>query len=231
MSNLINASRTSTTRGLWQMRAQERADMESHLELRHRSRTPITPIDETAHNQHMTTPPPTVNAHLPPPPRSMSAHANTTTTTTTRTMMMKNKMKPVNPFPSILPSDSFWSVSLPFDTDLHLYDDYVRFDGGIRFERILEDLDAFAGNTAHLHIKKGTERMFELNEAEGKTVTLPDISIVTASVDGQSHQQDRQQQEQEQTTGATTGTATGTATRTATGTATPGTTATTTTTR
>lgn len=100
--------------------------------------------------------------------------------------------KPTNPFPPIQPLDSFWSVSLPFDTDLTLYDDYVRFDGGVRFERILEDLDAFAGNVAHLHVKKGTEKLraqlannIEANANANAAIT--DMSIVTASVDGETH--------------------------------------------
>lgn len=60
----------------------------------------------------------------------------------------------------------------------------------MRFERILEDLDAFAGNVAHLHVKQGTQKLLDKHAKLAKddpTLTppvLPNISIVTASVDG-----------------------------------------------
>jgi hypothetical protein len=99
--------------------------MDSHLAVRSAARSPITPIEARSAATDPTAPPSAPTA--PPAP---------------------TKVKPTNPFLPILPLDSFWSVSLPFDTDLSLYDDYVRFDGGVRFERILEDLDAFAGRLA-----------------------------------------------------------------------------------
>ena len=51
----------------------------------------------------------------------------------------------------------------------------VRFDGGIRFEKILEDLDAFAANVSHMHLTLGS----------GKGDYLPpgQVMLVTASVD------------------------------------------------
>ena len=186
ISALINASRTSTTKGLWQMRAQERKEMTSHLHLQTQSRgTPITPSAIAAH------------AQAQDPSRggdSASSSPSASPSTPSRST------KPSNPFPPILPLDSFWSVSLPFDSELSLYDDYVRFDGGVRFERILEDLDAFAGNVAHLHVKQGTQKLAAEHarkrreraasadpndaDADDSPPVLPDMQIVTASVDG-----------------------------------------------
>ncbi len=151
--------------------------MTSQLALQqHTSRTPITPtpVDEqqqrqqqlhpqpsSAPQQQPTTPPSgrAPDTSSPPPPQAAAGR--------------------MNPFPAVLPLDSFWSVSLPFDTDMALADDYMRFDGGIRFERVLEDLDAFAGNVAHLHVKQGTRK---LDAATARN--LPELQIVTASVDG-----------------------------------------------
>jgi len=44
------------------------------------------------------------------------------------------------------PSDSHVEVSLPLGTDLALREQYVNFYGNVRFEKLLEDLDACAGN-------------------------------------------------------------------------------------
>jgi len=49
------------------------------------------------------------------------------------------------------PSDSFCCVELPLKSDAELRDQYVSWRGSLRFAKILEDLDAFAGNVAFLH--------------------------------------------------------------------------------
>lgn len=106
ISSLINASRTSTTKILWQMRKQEREDMDSHLAIRKGARSPITPVEGTTSGS-----------------ASLEAHAGASASGDgAANVPLRIKTKPSNPFPPILPFDSFWSVSLPFDTDLALYD-------------------------------------------------------------------------------------------------------------
>jgi acyl-coenzyme A thioesterase 9 len=68
------------------------------------------------------------------------------------------------------PSDSRLSVTYDLSTDNNLRDLYINPAGSIRLGKLLEDLDAFAGNVASLHCK------------ENNTKANP-ISLVTASVD------------------------------------------------
>jgi hypothetical protein len=51
------------------------------------------------------------------------------------------------------PSDSHVEVTLPLGTDLALREQYINFYGNVRFERLLEDLDACAGNIGTAYIK------------------------------------------------------------------------------
>ena len=44
------------------------------------------------------------------------------------------------------PKDSFLKVDLPVASDPQVRDNYLNFRGGIRFGKLLEDIDAFAGN-------------------------------------------------------------------------------------
>mmetsp|Transcript_384 Transcript_384/g.555 ORF Transcript_384/g.555 Transcript_384/m.555 type:complete len:450 (-) Transcript_384:190-1539(-) len=64
-----------------------------------------------------------------------------------------------------LPSESMTSVSYPFSTNEFLKEAYRNPWGQVRFGKILEDLDALAGNIAFSHVQD------------------PSINIVTASVD------------------------------------------------
>jgi acyl-coenzyme A thioesterase 9 len=48
-------------------------------------------------------------------------------------------------------SDSFCEVLLPFRTDATLLEEYVSMHGGLRFGKLLEDLDALAASIAYLH--------------------------------------------------------------------------------
>jgi acyl-coenzyme A thioesterase 9 len=59
---------------------------------------------------------------------------------------------------------------MPFSTDIVLREQYVNYHGGLRFGKILEDLDAMAGNIAHCH-------------ADDNNPTTRPLTIVTASVD------------------------------------------------
>jgi hypothetical protein len=194
MSALINASRTSTTKGLWQMRAQERAEMTSQLHLQSQTKgTPITAEAERSRAEAHANAVAAAAARAAAAPKTASSSSAASSASSPKGKASKN------PFPAVLPIDSFWSVSLPFDTDPGLYEDYVRFDGGVRFERILEDLDAFAGNVAHLHVKQGTQKLAAAYKAAQDAaqvagsdampdvmspLELPELQIVTASVDG-----------------------------------------------
>ncbi|KAL6075985.1 Thioesterase/thiol ester dehydrase-isomerase [Balamuthia mandrillaris] len=68
------------------------------------------------------------------------------------------------------PAESAVELYLPFSTDQNLREQYVNFYGNLRFGKILEDLDAAAGNVAHAHAD------------DNNPVTRP-LTIVTASVD------------------------------------------------
>lgn len=67
-------------------------------------------------------------------------------------------------------SDSYSEAIIPVGTDEVLREKYINFSGGIRFGRILEDLDTFGVLISYLHSTQGTEKRSP-------------ISIVTALVD------------------------------------------------
>lgn len=67
-------------------------------------------------------------------------------------------------------NDSMIQVSLPFMDNKELFGDYVNIYGGIRFGKIMEDLDVFAATCAYMHC--------------GTSTTNGDkLTIVTAAVD------------------------------------------------
>lgn len=66
-------------------------------------------------------------------------------------------------------------LKLPFKTDEELRSDYISIYGGIRFGKILEDLDVLAATVAYLHC--GTTRK------DSKTGEQQKVTIVTAAVD------------------------------------------------
>jgi acyl-CoA hydrolase len=63
------------------------------------------------------------------------------------------------------PSESITNISYAFSTDEFLKEQYRNPFGQMRFGKVLEDLDALAGNIAFAHVQD------------------PDLTIVTASVD------------------------------------------------
>lgn len=67
-------------------------------------------------------------------------------------------------------NESLIQVMLPFKENKELFSDYVNIYGGIRFGKIMEDLDVFAATCAYLHCGTAT--------IEGEKLT-----IVTAAVD------------------------------------------------
>ena len=83
--------------------------------------------------------------------------------------------------PYLLPADSALSILLPLKSSPLIYDQYVRFDGGVRFEKLLEDLDAFAANIAHMHLLLGSTK----RDGAGQSSYLPpgEVMLVTATVD------------------------------------------------
>eukprot|EP01013_Petalomonas_cantuscygni_P036314 TRINITY_DN6608_c1_g3_i1.p1 TRINITY_DN6608_c1_g3~~TRINITY_DN6608_c1_g3_i1.p1 ORF type:complete len:478 (+),score=72.00 TRINITY_DN6608_c1_g3_i1:33-1466(+) len=68
------------------------------------------------------------------------------------------------------PADSLVSVNYNFTTDFELRGHYTNLTNRLRIGALLEDMDALAGNVAHLHVD------------DGNPATRP-VSIVTASVD------------------------------------------------
>ena len=66
-------------------------------------------------------------------------------------------------------SDSITRVHYPLTSDESFRKEYLRFDGGLRFGNILEDMDAITGSVAYLHCN------------DGNPDTRP-LHIVTASV-------------------------------------------------
>eukprot|EP01083_Nonionella_stella_P215110 774517_1 len=74
------------------------------------------------------------------------------------------------------PSDSWIAMELPFSTNSALRDAYVMLDTKyVRVGKILEDLDAFAGDIGHRHTRR-------IGNSESKAPT-PTLSIVTAFLD------------------------------------------------
>lgn len=69
-----------------------------------------------------------------------------------------------------VPRDSYVEIVLPFSSDEALRQEYISPFGHVRIGRLLEDLDAFAGNIAFLHC-----------DDNDPSTRLP--TIVTASVD------------------------------------------------
>jgi acyl-coenzyme A thioesterase 9 len=67
-------------------------------------------------------------------------------------------------------TDSLIQVSLPFLDNKELFGDYVNIFGGVRFGKIMEDLDVFAATCAYMHCGTSTTK--------GEKLT-----IVTAAVD------------------------------------------------
>ena len=65
-------------------------------------------------------------------------------------------------------ADSVVEVNYNFKDNHNMRNEYTRFDGGVRLEKILEDMDALAGNVAQIHSDNNDN--------------YP-ISFVTASVD------------------------------------------------
>lgn len=71
--------------------------------------------------------------------------------------------------------DSYCEVTLPFADDADLRGDYVSIYGGIRFGKILEDLDVLAATVAYLHC--GTATASATDSVDER------LTIVTAAVD------------------------------------------------
>lgn len=68
------------------------------------------------------------------------------------------------------PSDSFVEINYPFSSNKSIRDEYVNIYGNIRFGKILEDLDAMAGNIANIH-------------ADDNNPSTRPLNLVTASLD------------------------------------------------
>jgi hypothetical protein len=58
------------------------------------------------------------------------------------------------------PQDSYLEVDLPFASDPLVRDQYLNFRGGLRFGKLLEDIDAFAVSP-HVSLTNGKESLDE----------------------------------------------------------------------
>lgn len=67
----------------------------------------------------------------------------------------KGATKPQEKLVEKPPSASHMSIALPVSSDADIHDQYANFRGGIQFGKLLEDIDAFAGNIAFLHCDDG----------------------------------------------------------------------------
>ena len=77
--------------------------------------------------------------------------------------------------------DSYIEIILPFSTNENLREEYVNVYGGIRFAKIIEDMDALAGSIAYKHTLEPLSSTMTSNVME-YDISLP-VTIVTASVD------------------------------------------------
>lgn len=80
--------------------------------------------------------------------------------------------------------DSYIEIILPFSIDEKLREEYMNVYGGIRFGKIIEDIDALAGSIAYKHSLVPTSSLSHQGSfsKSNDEQSLP-ITIVTASVD------------------------------------------------
>lgn len=80
-------------------------------------------------------------------------------------------------------SDSYCQVEMPFGTNPNIREEYVNVFGGLRYGKLLEDLDALAGSIAYAHCDHNGNGN-GVSETVGKSTTemIPWV-IVTASMD------------------------------------------------
>ncbi|KGG52178.1 acyl-thioester [Mitosporidium daphniae] len=92
------------------------------------------------------------------------------------------KSTPIPPESTRKMRDSYIEIILPFSTNENLREEYVNVYGGIRFAKIIEDIDALAGSIAYKHALEPLPQS-PGNDDAAKHETLLPITIVTASVD------------------------------------------------
>lgn len=107
--------------------------------------------------------------------------ARTTTTNNTLTKQTEGKTATIpGKLKGKAPSDSRVQVTYQFETDVHLLEAYRNPWGQIRLGRLMEDLDALAGNIAFFHVDSDNE--VEDNDDDTNQAQQHPV-IVTASVD------------------------------------------------
>ena len=102
--------------------------------------------------------------------------------------------------------ESYIEVHFPFSTDVNLQEEYRNFYGGIRFGKIMEDMDSLAGTIAYRHcdaaapltsidhlgnvivnktLQQVTEEcnLFSIKNHDNQKLAKRKLTIVTASVD------------------------------------------------
>ena len=98
--------------------------------------------------------------HPPPPSKVVSA---TRTGLTAKLWQMRYDMQKYKNNATELqtktvskaPNESFLQIELLVESDASVRDQYLNFRGGLRFGKLLEDIDAFAGNIAFMHCNDG----------------------------------------------------------------------------
>jgi len=145
---------TSTTAKLWEMRRDHRDKLTSSI-----NKTSTIPTISNESNIY------------PRHPRFASMDAQLSSALELLSSSASNRSY-------LLPSDSHLCIELPFKSQPAFHDEYVRFDGGVRFGKILEDMDAFAANIAHMHVLLGSEKNSNLPPNKIMLVTASLESIV-----------------------------------------------------
>jgi len=70
-------------------------------------------------------------------------------------------------------SASRTKILLPFKSDRFVYSQYVKFGGDVRFGKLLEDMDAIAGNVAFLHTQGKTVNVTAMVDNIGVRMRIP----------------------------------------------------------
>src|ERR1700733_8971732 len=83
--------------------------------------------------------------------------------------------------------DSYCELLLPFADDAEIRSDYISIYGGIRFGKILEDLDVLAATVAYLHCGTTTTNAGTKEKLTIVTAAVDRIKVIRASAFDQVH--------------------------------------------
>mmetsp|Transcript_39430 Transcript_39430/g.104708 ORF Transcript_39430/g.104708 Transcript_39430/m.104708 type:complete len:134 (-) Transcript_39430:377-778(-) len=74
--------------------------------------------------------------------------------------LKKNSTRPVSELVERSPSESRVSIEIPLASDAALAEEYLSYRGGVRFGKILEDIDLFAAYVGLTHCNDGNPDTF-----------------------------------------------------------------------